>query len=236
MKHPEELKRLFTKPDGEVLQQSDVQLDSFQENKDLFVFRFPQLADPFADEWATATTTARRFIPDFEAVNEQANKTQLLETLMEQGQNLFQTVMLYAQLAFPDNQAMMHLFGQSQYNSVRNNHLKLPLLLRSTYNQVTKDEYKPELLAQGLKEEDIEMLNSLAEDIIAQNIAQGNAKKMRSLAAGMRIGAMNAVWGKMALVCQCAKLVFQNDATRYNLFLLTDSEAPKTENTPAPDK
>jgi hypothetical protein len=170
MKHPEEVKRLFTKPDGEVLLQSSVQLSSFQENKEAFVARFPELEDPFADEWATATTTARGLIPDFEAVNEQANETEILETMMGQGQNLFQTVMLYAQIAFPDNPTVMHLFGQSQYNSVRDSHAQLPKLLRSTYNQVSKDEYKPALLAKGLKEEEIEMLNGLAEDIIAQNI------------------------------------------------------------------
>jgi hypothetical protein len=45
---------------------------------------------------------------------------------------------------------------------------------------------------------------------------------------------MNAVWEKMALVCQCAKLVFQNDAAKYNLFLLTESETPKPEDAPAP--
>jgi hypothetical protein len=56
------------------------------------------------------------------------------------------------------------------------------------------------------------------------------------LAANIRIKTMNAVWEKMALVCQCAKLVFQDDAAKYNLFLLTDSEAPKDENPPAPAK
>lgn len=35
MEHPEEVKRTFTKPDAEVLQQSDVLFDSFQENKSL---------------------------------------------------------------------------------------------------------------------------------------------------------------------------------------------------------
>jgi hypothetical protein len=234
MKHPEELKRLFTKPDEEVLQQSDVQLISFQENKELFVARFPQLADPFADEWATATSTAREFIPDFEAVNEQANETQILETTMEQGRSLFQTVILYVQLAFPNDSAVLRLFGQPQYDSARNSQLKLPVLLRSTYKQASKEEYKPALLAKGLKEEEIGMLNGLAEAIVAQDVAQQKAKKDRSQAASVRIKTMNAVWEKMATVCQCAKLVFQNDAAKYNLFLLTDSEAPAKEDTTNP--
>jgi len=233
MKHPEELKRLFTKPDEEVLQQSEVQLNSFQENKEAFVVRFPQLADPFAEEWGTSISTARGFIPDFETVNEQANETQILDSLMEDGRNHFQTVILYVQLAFPGNSAVLRLFGQPQYHAARNSQLKLPVLLRSAYNQASKEEYRPALLAKGLKEEEIEMLNGLAGNIIEQDIAQQKAKKARSLAASVRIETMNAVWEKMATVCQCAKLVFQNDAARYNLFLLTNAEAPK-ENAPAP--
>jgi len=215
------------------LLQSAVQIDSFQENKEAFVARFPQLADPFAEEWAATTSTARGFIPDFEAVNEQANETQILEMLMGQGQNHFQTVMLYAQIAFPDNPAVMHLFGRSQYDSVRDSHVLLPNLLRSTYNQVSKEEYRPALLAKGLKEEEIEMLNGLATDIVEQDIVQQKAKKTRTMAANKRIEAMNAVWEKMAMVCQCAKLVFQNDAAKYNLFLLTDAETPAKETAPA---
>lgn len=234
MKHPEELKRLFTKPDEEVLQQSDVKLNSFQENKEAFVARFPQLADPFAEEWGTTTNTARGFIPDFETVNEQANETQILDSLMEDGRNHFQTVILYVQLAFPNDSAVLRLFGQPQYHAARNSQLKLPVLLRSMYNQASKDEYKKALLSKGLKVEEIEMLNGLAENIVEQDIAQQKAKKARSMAASARIETMNAVWEKMAMVCQCAKLVFQNDAARYNLFLLTDAEVPKKEDVAAP--
>jgi len=232
MKHPEEVKRLFSKTDEEVLQQSDVLFDSFLVNKSEFVERFPHLDDPFAAEWATATTTARALPPDYATVNEQANETQLLETLMEQGRNLFQTVIVYAQLAFPNNPAVLRLFGQPQYDSARTNQLKLPVLLRSTYTQVSKPEYKTALLAKGLKDAEITLLDSLAGAIVAQDIAQQNAKKARSLSANQRIVIMNSVWEKMATVCQCAKLVFQNNAAKYNLFLLTEGEAPATNDTP----
>lgn len=233
MKHPKEEVRLFKKTDEEVLQQSDDQLDSFQENKDKFIERFPQLADPFADEWAACTATARALPTDYATVAGQAKETAALETVMEQGRNLFQTVMLYTQLAFPNDAAVLRLFGQQQYDSARTSQLKLPVLLRSTYAQVSKDEYKPALMSKGLKEEEIMMLDTLAADIINQDSVQQKAKKARLLATNERVRAMNSVWEKMSLVCQCAKLVFQNDAVRYNLFLLTESETPKPEETPA---
>jgi len=234
MTHPEEVKRLFTETDEEALQQSDVQFDSFLANKSQFVERFPDLDDPFAAEWTAATTTARALPPDYVSVNEQAKETTLLENLMEQGRNLFQSVMLYTQLAFPDDRAVLRLFGQPQYDAARTSQLKLPVLLRSTYTQVSKPEYKTALMAKGLKDTDITLLDSLAGAITAQDLIQQNAKKARLLATSQRIVAMNAVWEKMALVCQCAKLVFQDDAAKYNLFLLTDSEVPAKEEAPAP--
>lgn len=235
MKHPEEVKRLFTKTDEEVLQQSDVLFDSFVANKSQFIERFPDLNDPFAGNWSAATAAARALPPDYASVAGQANETTVLETLMEQGRTLFQTVMLYTQLAFPNDTAVLRLFGQQQYDSARTSQLKLPVLLRTTYAQVSKPEYKSPLMAKGLKETEIAQLESLAQSIVNQDVVQQNAKKARSLTASQRITTMNAVWEKMATVCQCAKLVFQNDAAKYNLFLLTDQEAPAPEKvTPPP--
>jgi hypothetical protein len=229
MARSEKVVRLFRKSDEEVLQQSDVLMDSFLANKSQFVERFSDLADPFALEWATATTTARELPSDYETVNEQAKATQNMKTLMQQGRNLFQAVMLYTQLAFPDDRAVLQLFGQPQYPGVRNNHLKLPVLLRSAFTQVSKPEYKTALLAKGMKEAEIALLDSLAEAIIAQGNVQQNAKKARLLATNQRIAAMNVVWKKMAMVCQCAKLVFQDDAAKYNLFLLSDGKSQAKE-------
>lgn len=232
MTRPEEVVRLFKKSDEEVLQQSDVLMDLFLANKSQLVERFFDLDDPFALEWTAAIATARKLAPDYDAVNEQARETNILETLMQQGRNLFQTVMLYAQLAFPDDRAVLHVFGQSQYHGVRSNHLKFPLLLRSTFTQVSKPEYQTALLAKGLKEAEIALLDSLAGAIIAQADVQQNAKKARMLTTNQRIVTMNMVWEKMTLVCQCAKLVFQDDAAKYNLFRLTDSKSPAPENAP----
>jgi hypothetical protein len=119
---------------------------------------------------------------------------------MQQGRNLFQTVMLYARLAFPNDRAVMDLFGQPQYRGVRSNHLKLPLLLRSAFTQVSKPEYKQALLAKGLKEAEIALLDSLAGAIIAQGDVQQNAKKARLRATNQRIIAMNVV-GKRCRWC-----------------------------------
>ena len=207
---------------------------SFLENKTMFIERFPQFADPFAADWATSTATARSISPDYVSVSKQSGETEALMKLMENGRNCYQTLILYTQLAFPDNVAMLRIMGKSQYDSARTNQLKLPVLLKTAYSQASLPENKQALMMQGMKESEIESLLTLAESITNQEIVQQNAKQGRTLDANKRITAVNLVWSKMSLVCQCAKLLFQNDALRYNLFLLSDSVTPAPIPVPTP--
>jgi len=234
MKHPDEVLRLFNKSDDEMLQQADVKLASFIKNQPAFVARFPQLAEPFSAEWAADIKAARNILPDYASVAEQTNESDKLEVLMNEGRNLFQMLMLYAQLAFPNHVIALRSMGQSQYESSSRNHLKFPVLLRKAYTEASKAEYKAALIDKGMTELEIDTLNTLADKIVKQDLAVQNAKKDRSLDANERIITLNMVWEKMGLVCQCAKLVFQKDATRYALFLLSDNENKKPGENPPP--
>jgi len=222
MKRPEEVNRIFTKSDDEVLQQSNAQLGSFEENKPKFVERFPQLADPFADEWSKAIRYARSILPDYASVANQSKETDALNTLIEAGANLYQTLLLYVRLAYPNDALILRIFGQRQYDAARKSQFKLPNLLITGYTQASNPEYKVTLMAKGIREAEIDALKTMAASIVNQGKAQEKAIKDRTLDKNKRITALNLVWTKMALVCQCAKLVFQNDATRYNMFLLSD--------------
>ena len=176
-------------------------------------------------------------LPDYASVAAQSGQTTTLEGIMDQARTLFQTLMIYTQVAFPKNATVLKLMGQSQYEAARGSQLKLPILLRTAYGIASGPEYKPALLASGMQEKDIELLNTLANNIVEQDLAQEKSKKDRSVSSSQRITAMNAVWENMALVSQCAKLVFQDDATLYNLFLLNDGTAagpvPEVPATPA---
>ncbi len=226
MKKPEEVIRNFKKSDEALLQQSGVKLASFIKNKSRFVKRFPQLADPFAAEWEAATNSAREILPDYASVLNQVNSTEALNALIAQGANLYQSLLLYVRLAFSDDATAMSLFGQPQYAAASRSAIKLPMLLRTAFIQASKPEIKAALTGKGMKLSEIDLLLSMADNIVDLDVAQENAKKQRKLDAINRITALNTVWEKITLVCFCAKLVFQKDAARYNLFLLNDGNNP----------
>jgi len=227
MKKPEEVIRNFKKSDEELLQQSDVKLASFIKNKSRFVERFPQLADPFATEWKEATSNAREILPDYASVSYQVNSTEALNAQIEEGANLYQSLLLYVRLAFSDDATALSLFGQPQYAAASRSAIKLPLLLRTAFLQASKPEFKDALTGKGMKLAEIDQLLTMADSIVDLDIAQDNAIKQRKLDAFNRITALNAIWERITLVCFCAKLVFQKDATRYNLFLLNDGDNPE---------
>lgn len=221
MKNSVKIFRNYNKIDEKMLSQSDALLDSFRDYKSLFIERFPQFGDPFDNTWVESTTAARQTPPDYIMVAQQSLASAALEDLMDQGRNLFQTVILYVQLAFANDRDMLKVFGHPLYSSARSNHLKLSALLHSTFTPASNPEYKPALLLKGLTELQISSLKTLADSIINQTVALENAKKERSRMAGVRIKNMNAVWEKMSLVSMCAKLLFQNDAAKYKLFILS---------------
>ena len=222
MKRPKEVQRLFNRSDEEMLQLSEVQLVSFIANKNLFVERFPQFADPFSVEWANAIASARGVMPDYVSVANQSTQTGALEALMEKGREIYQTLILCAKLAYPNDATVLHSMGNSKYITASRSHLKFPVLLHTAYDVASKPEYKIALFAHGLKEKELNDLKNLSSSIVDQTVLQQNAMIERSLDLDIRVTAMNTVWEKMSLVCQCAKLIFQNDAARYELFRLSE--------------
>ena len=227
MKKPEEVIRNFKKSDEALLQQSGVKLASFIKNKSRFVKRFPQLADPFAAEWEAATNKAREILPDYASVSHQISQTAALNEMIAEGANLYQSLLLYVRLAFREDATAMNLFGQPQYAAASRSAIKLPMLLRTAFIQASKPEFKAALTGKGMTLTEIDRLLSMADNIVDLDVEQENAKKQRKQDAINRITALNTVWEKITLVCFCAKLVFQKDAARYNLFLLNDGDNPE---------
>jgi hypothetical protein len=236
MKHSESIQRIFNKPDAEILQQSEVMLSSFNDDKQAFVSLFPDLADPFAVQWSTANAHARSLLPDYASRSNIIAETFNLETLLDQGRELYQSLLLYARLAFPGNAVILTQLGQPDYEAARKSQLKLPVLMKVAYAKASEPAIKQALTAKGMKAADIDLLQTLAEDIAKQDVKQENTKNSRSADASERIAAMNAVYEKMSLVSECSKLVFRNDALRYSFYLLTDGPATGGEKPATPEE
>ena len=229
MKRAKVVKRNFNMSDGVMLQLSKLRLALFIEYKSLFIERFPLFVDPFAANWEAAIEYAYDMPTDFSVTAIQKGESRTLNGLMSRGRNLYQTLIVYTQLAFPDDAMMLKLMGQPQYEKARKSNVKLPLLLSSAFAQASKPEIKVALMTKGMKEAEISELETHPELIVKQHGVFKKAKKERSKQAKLRIVAMNAVWASTTLVCQCANLVFVDDATRYKMFVIYKEKKKKKE-------
>ena len=234
MQHPKKVQRLYKVSDGVMLQHADLKLTLFNERKDKFIQRSSDLAEPFATEWAKDIEGARAFPPDDESLAETGLKTVDVKAEMKKGCDAFQTLVFFIKMVYPNDKAMLALIGQPRYKKARNVQTELPLLLNQAYLAASKPDRKEKLLAKGMTEAEIESLNDLAISIPKIDEGQEESKKDRGGDSQTRIIALNQVWIKMVKVCECAKLIYKDDAASYAMFLLP--EPPHhTPDEPAPD-
>lgn len=214
--------RRYKNTDAGLLQQSLTMHAAFEENKQAFVDRFPDLADPFADNWLAATNSAGAITSDFQKQAVIMQKTTALVGLMEEARQVLQTLFTYGSLAFPGDAAMARALGKNEYSKSKGNQAKMPLLLRMAHQQASKPDVKALLLAKGMKETEIARMIELSELLSETDVNQEGNKSSRTINTAVRIDAMNTVFGFMQQVNTASKLVFASDAARLAIFKLRD--------------
>ncbi len=233
MEKPIEVVRDYTKPDDEMLEQSQGMHDAFAERKTVFVAKFPSLDDPFATDWQDEIDVCHSFSSDAANRSALVMQTQKLDDEMKAGRDVYQTLLLYVKLAWPGDAAMLNVFGQNLYKEVNRSQTRFPDLLGVAYAQATQAGYKSLLTVKGLTETSIERLKTIKETIESDNRQQQNLKSSRGLSTQERIKRLNKVWSRMTMVSECAKEAFKDDYAQYRLFLLYPEGGPTP---PAPPK
>ncbi|MCK9617176.1 MAG: hypothetical protein M0R21_05010 [Lentimicrobiaceae bacterium] len=229
MTNSDEVKRDYNKPDDKVIEQGDLMNAAFDERRDAFVKKYPDLDGPFNTDWRNDIEVARSFTSDADNVSLTALATQQLTTEMTNGRNILQDVFIYVEHAFPGNAAMLNLFGKKDYLKMRNSQTLLPQLLDRAFTSYKNPDYKPLLVNKGLTETEAAKINTSAQAIIRLNKKQELLKKARGLSKRDRIIVLNRIWAKMSYVSECAKSIYRDDAETRKLFNLykAGEEKPK---------
>jgi hypothetical protein len=229
MTNSDEVKRDYNKPDDKVIEQGDLMNAAFDERKDAFVKKYPDLDEPFNTDWRNDIEVARSFTSDADNVSLTALATQQLTTEMTNGRNILQDVFIYVEHAFPGDAAMLNLFGKKDYPKMRNSQTLLPQLLDRAFTSYNNPGYKPLLVNKGLTETEAAKINTSALEIIRLNKKQELLKKARGLSKRDRIIVLNRIWAKMSYVSECAKSIYRDDAETRKLFNLykAGEEKPK---------
>lgn len=227
MEKPEKVDLDFHKPILNMMEDSQTMHDDFVDDEPDFIVKFPDLAPPFAANWQTAIDIADA-LPSNEQVKAQIGQlSQELEVQMVLARNQYQTLVIYVKLAYPEDEAILKVFGQNLYESARRNPLEMIELLELSFGVANVNPYKPALMAKGITAADIALLKTIELALRGKNKALEAAKSKRPFATQTLHKALNAVWAMNVKVNTAAQLVYKDDYAKQQQYLLyPDGESP----------
>jgi len=212
--------RDFRKNDNLMIEQNQTMHDNFVEDMGIFQVKAPYLTSEYAAEWQTDINSANTVISDTNLVDQLQVITQNLLKIQDDARNHFQSLMFYVKRVFHDNKAIQNLFGLDKYRLVRNNTNRLIDLLQQAYRTCSNQKYQELIVSEGFSIENIEKLNTYANDLQQKNIEQEDMKNQRPVSTQERIVILNKAWARMVEVNEASKLVFMDDYAKLQQYLL----------------
>lgn len=214
-------KRAYPFSDDVMLQRAQVVFDALSEELADFSARFPWLDAVWLAAFGNDMETANAFAKDSSTVLEVKVLTGDVGSAQRQGYAALQTLGWYAKLAWPTDVARQRVFGQDRWRDAYDHTLKLQQALELAHTKAEDPDYKGELLAKGYTQAEMDMLETLSDEIMLKNRLQESAKNGRMVSSHDRIALHNTVWQHLQTVNTCAALLWRHDAERkgrYNLY------------------
>lgn len=230
-----ELERAYHMGDDPMLERGQVFHDQLSDELADFTTRFPWLDGAWLTSFQADITAADAFPKDESVILDIKVLTGDVTASMQQGYAALQTLGGYAKLAWPMDVARQRVFGQQYWADARNSTLKLQEALELAYAKANSASYKPDLLAKGYTQPEIDQLNSLATDLQTKNGLQEAMKVGRHVTKRDRIALLNVVWSHMQTINTCASIVWAADAERLSQYQLYPSSGSGDDDTPTTD-
>ena len=220
-----EILRTYKLPDDSMLDRAQVFHDQLNGELATFTARFPWLDAAWLAAFQADMTAADAFPKDESVILDLKVLTGDVTAAMQQGLAALQTLGGYAKLAWPDDIARQRVFGQQYWRYAYSNTLKLQEALELAHAKADNANYKPDLLAKGYTQAEIDQLDALATDLQTKNGLQEAMKMGRHVTKHDRIALLNVVWEHMRTINVCASVVWAADAERMNQYQLYPSSS-----------
>jgi len=213
------ISKKFTMQELLLLQKAQVFHNIFVIDKAEFVDYFPDLADPFANNFQMAIDEANDLERDWMEVANYSDNTFELNNLMQEARENLSRLFKYVKIAFP-LKADWESFGWGDFRKATGNKLKMVQLLGVAFARANVAEVWAVLSAAGYKLEwrtRIGELQGEIEDLLAIRNEKMEARKR---ATQHRIEKYNAVWAMMQSINKASKVVFESRPAKISQYLL----------------
>jgi len=218
MTRPNQIDRNFAISDSEMIVASGVYRTLFIEDKADFIQFDASFADPYADSWGAAITLAETISQDAELIDQMAQLTAIVNAKMKEAQDYYHKAKYYMEKAFPNNAPIQNEFGRNDYDKARNSTPKLVTFMQALSTAITK--YETQLLAAGCTQEFMDEAENVLDDLRSAENNQEVFKKTRPVETQARLQSMNSCWNYSKDVCRAGKIIYSNNAAKYNQYIL----------------
>lgn len=218
----ETITRIYKTSDPFMQEFTKTMREHFVEDQAAFATFDPDFANPYEEVWLTAINTSGAQPTDEIVIDQLTQLTADVEAAMTNARNKFQDSKYFIEKAFPNNVPVWNEFGYDNYNGIRLDQRGMIEFMKLLHTTATK--YAAELTTAGYNAAAIAEIETLMVALDTANTTQEKFKGDRGVITQTRISAHNALWDITTRTSKAGKVVFRNDAARYNLCLLPASD------------
>ncbi|RAK67138.1 hypothetical protein [Hymenobacter edaphi] len=180
----------------------------------------PELGGTFGAEWMAALEAADK-APNVDVRRGTLSEdTAVVGNEMERARRTAQSVFYYVEQAFPKNKGRLNQYGKDRYARAANDPEEMRLLLDMAAEAAERD--KVALAAKGFTAQQLTDLKTLADQLDAVDTRQEMQKGTNQEGTGGYVRVQNAAYGFGQRLNKAARLAFPANATRRQLYRLSD--------------
>lgn len=180
----------------------------------------PDLGGKFGDEWLKAIEAADKALNVDVRRGTLSEDTAAVGDEMERARRMVQSVFYYVEQAFPKNKGRLSQYGKDRYAKAAKDPEEMRLLLDMAAQAAERD--KVALDAKGFKAGQLAELKALADELDRVDTKQEMQKGTNQEDTGGYVRTQNAAYGFGQQLNKAAKQVFPDNATRRQLYRLSD--------------
>lgn len=186
-----------------------------------FAARNPELGGTFGADWLAALAAADK------APNVDTRRGLLTEDTaavgsgMDEARRVVQAVFYYVEQAFPGNKGRLTQYGKARYAKAAKDPEEMRLLLDQAAEAAERD--KKELATKGFSAQQLAELKALADNLDAVDTEQEMQKGLNQEGTDDYVRLQNTAYSFGQRLNKAARLVFPDNATRRQLYRLSDA-------------
>lgn len=219
--------RNYNVPDADCIAEARAVRDIYITDESLFsAFDVVRFDAAFKNNWLTALDNATAQETAETRLDQQKQETQDVLDAMAEGRRIYAMVRYFALKAFAAKPNIANKIGLNNYDTAHTNQHAFAEFLANMHQQCDSAALKPELLAAGMTQPQIDSIGQAYKNLKDEEREQSAFIKTSGSATDARIAVYNTAYAFWQQVAEASKVVFYGNSTKLNEYKLPEGPQP----------